>query len=167
MLNSHIELVASLLESEMGNPSSQKVPLDSPGLDGCRPRNIAQVDLSLVQSFSHYSTLLPKRSFLMLTPLTESQQLRKVLRYPPCAELKGHQGSGAAWWGGQLLKLALCSTLTIFLKKWETKTYETQKCSACVNSYIRENKNLLQHLQRAGLIINTKFLSFLQNYFSY
>ena len=85
----------------------------------------------------------------------------------PALNWKNMGGPGTVWQSGQLLILALCSALTIFPNKRESKTYRTQKCSACVNSYIRENKNLLQHLQRAGLIINTKFLSFFQNYFSY
>ena len=55
------ELVATLLESEMENSSSQKVPLDSPGLADCRTRNIVQVDSCLVLSSFHYSTRLPKQ----------------------------------------------------------------------------------------------------------
>lgn len=73
------EIVATILESEMENSSSQKVPLGSPGLADCRTRNMVQVDSCLVLSSFHYSTWLPKHRSLMLMPLTESQQFRNVL----------------------------------------------------------------------------------------
>lgn len=116
----------------------------------------------------HYFTLFPRHRSLISMPITESQHLRKVLRHRlTLSWKKGTGGPGTAWLGGHILKLDVSSALTIFLNKWETKSYGTQKHSACVNSYVRENKNLLQHLQRASLIINAKFLSFLRNYFPY
>lgn len=142
--------------------------------------SIGQPWLSWLQNQEHSSSWLMPGSVLFPLLHTASQTIpwcwhplqnlnNSERFFDICAVLswKGTGGPGSAWWGAPFSMLALCSALTIFHKKRETKTYETQKCSACVNSYIRENKNLLQHLQRAGLIINTKFLSFLQNYFSY
>lgn len=166
-LTIHIICDGQFSKKPLQNLSSQKILSDSPHSDSCRTRNIARVALPLLLPSFHYSTELPKHRLLMLMLLTESQLLSKVLWYLCCTELKEPRGPGTVWQGGQLSIITLCSALTIFPNKRGSKTYGTQKCSACVNSYIRENKNLLQHLQRAGLIINTKFLSFLQNYFSY
>lgn len=152
----------------MEDSSPQKILPDSPGLVGCKTRDTAQVNSSWVLCSFHYFTLFPKHRSLRSIPVIESQHLRKVLWHGFVLSWeKGTGGPGTAWLGGHVWMLDVSSALTIFLNKWETKSYGTQKHSACVNSYVRKNKNLLQHLQRASLIINAKFLSFLQNYFPY